>query len=237
MGFVYNEIKKGTIEGGTMNRFVVFNVGEEGIFNNNDTSGGLPPNELIDAVRHVRWVDALGRDSSYDTVPQAAEVGFEQGAIDIFTKFKGEAKAAGNALESSGLGNMTRRWRENAMRLATILAAWECPENPLIEDWMAEWSCKLVRHCGEETIRQLAGKVSDSAYGEQFNAVLETVRSYECGTWVKKSDLLRRHRGIKSREMNDILSHLAEAGMILSQLEERKEFGHRPAHLVTAVPE
>ena len=132
------------------------------------------------------------------------------------------------------MGNMPRRWRENAMRMATMLAAWDNPLRPVVTDEVAEWCCKLVRKCGEETIKQLGGRVFESSYGLSMNMVLETIRSAGAGAWVGKSELLRKHRGVKSREMAEILSHLEEAGLVIA---ERHETNGRHALRFMSIPD
>lgn len=233
-GQFYHEIKASHIEGGMMNRFVVFNVGRDPVRTKQEMGDGIPTESMIANTRAVRHLDAIGRDGALDAMPMFCPVDFDSDAKVIFDHFKDEADAAGDALESSGMDNMPRRWRENAMRIATMLAAWDNPTGPVVTKTMADWSCKLVRHCGQETIRQLVGKVADSDYQMSLNQVLQSVKDAGLGVWVSKSDLLRRHRGIKGREMADLLSHLVEARLLLSQ---RTDTDGRTATIFTACPD
>lgn len=232
-GQFYSEVKAASIEDGLMNRFVVFNVDKTACLRRQVIGNGIPHEDLINATKLVRRLGE-GRDSAPDAFPQIIQVDFSGAAKSIFDMFREEAESFGDALEESGMGNMPRRWRENAMRMATMLAAWDNPLRPVVTDGVAEWCCKLVRKCGEETIKQLGGRVFESSYGLSMNMVLETIRAAGAGAWVGKSELLRKHRGVKSREMAEILSHLEEAGLVIA---ERHETNGRHALRFMSIPE
>lgn len=229
----YGEVKTRHIEGGTMNRFVVFNLDKDGCKKRQRMGDGIPPENLIDYIKSVRQLGELPRDFAPDVIPTFITVPFTNEASQVFDRFKEEEEEAGDALEQTGMGNMPRRWRENAMRIATMLAAWDNPSDPIITEELADWSCRLVRHFGEETIKQLIGKVSDSDYGHSSNMVLSTIKDYGPGNWISRTELCRRHRGIKARDMADILSHLVDMELVLSQRENGKESGGRPAFVFT----
>lgn len=242
-GQFYSEIKAHHIEGGAMNRFVIFNLDKDGISGRQRITGGIPPEELINHLKHVRHADTDPTNEAFDMYPVTRLVRFDEDAVEIFDRFRDEATAAGDAVEKYGMGNMPRRWRENAMRMATMLAAWEDPDDPIVTGILASWSCRLVRHCGEETIQQLGGKVSDSDYQNNLNKVLETITKAGIGNWVPRSELLRRHRGIRAREMNEILTHLVDSFLVLSEQKEpsrdssqEKNIGGRPAIAYTITP-
>lgn len=232
-GQFYSEIKAASIEDGLMNRFVVFNVDKAGCLRHQLMGDGIPPQNLINIIHAVRRIGE-GRDAAFDAFPDIIQVGFSGGARKVFDMFKSEADAFGDALEETGMGNMPRRWRENAMRMATMLAAWENPLMPVVSQEIAEWCCKLVRKCGEETIKQLGGRIFESSYGLTMNMVLETIRSVGVGNWISRSNLLRRHRGIKAREMSEAMSHLEEAGLIIA---EKHETNGRSSLRFMSIPE
>ena len=219
-GQLYREIKLSHVEGGMMNRFVVFNVVREEIIQGGEIGGGLPNEGLIEWAKRVRHIPDMPVDGACDMFPGVVAVPFDEEANKVFSEFKGHCKSRSIELESTGFDNLPHRWRENAMRISTMLAACESPDAPIVTGEIASWSCELVRSCGEETILSLINQTVESSYQQQLNDVLASIR--KTGEWVSTSDLLRKHRGIKAREMNEILSHLTNSDLVLAKTEQTK---------------
>lgn len=212
----FSEIKASHIEGGLMNRFVVVSVDRDDLkkpFNRSDE----PPLELVEFFKNLAHNKI---DVGYDMQPHPVTVTFSQEAKTLFDEFLVEQSNYAISLgEESGLAAMPNRWRENAMRMATMIAAINNPDSPTITAEVAQWCIDFVRYCGHTIIANLSCLASENEYQSEMNKVhqyiLDAGPSGRTGT-----ELSRRFRNIKRRDMDEIKRHLIEDGSILEIAKE-----------------
>lgn len=222
----FSEIKAAHIESGLINRFVIVNV-ENGWQVHGKRTSDAPPKVITDMIRRVRRVDDALRHTAHDLGPSPVIVQMTKGAESMFEDLKAQQEAACNALEAVGIDAMPRRWRENAMRLATAIAPWRNCEQPVIDDEIANFSIEYIVHSGRQAIDILRKQIGENDYQLLFNRVLEFVRESAGG--VSDSELSRRFRDIKRREMADIKSHMVEAELIFQEKTTPGSGGGRPS--------
>lgn len=212
----FSEIKTSHIEGGLMNRFVVASVNREQL-KKPVVRSDIPPDEMVEYFKTVAHNTI---EVGFDMAPNPVVVPFSDSAMALFDQFLDEQIAYAQQLgDESGLSAMPNRWRENAMRMATMLAAINHPTNPIITDKEAQWSIEFVRYCGKELIYNLNQQSAETAYHADLNRVCQFIA--EAGEKGRtKSELLRRFRGIKSKEMDEIKNHLNGDGSILIKLDK-----------------
>ena len=222
----WGEIKASHIEGGLLNRFVIVTVdGSRGEIRGRGPDE--PPAELIEHIRAVRRIDEFTRHTAYDAMPSWVPVRFSDGARRRFEAMRALADALGDRLEAHGLGPMTRRWRENAMRMATGLSAFERPADPVVHADLADWACRYIEARGQEAIEQLGANAGETDYAHQLNAV----RAFIGGAGERGATDYELKRGInhiRRRDLAELVAHLAEAGAIV-QVERRSDKGGRPS--------
>lgn len=223
----WSEIKASHIEGGLLNRFLIVTLSaQRGA--RTERGPDNPPPELVDHIRAVRRVDEPLRHTAYDLAPNWVNVEFSASARLRFESMRAQADARGDKLEAHGLGPMTRRWRENAMRMATALAAFDRPSSPVVSADLADWACRYVSARGERAIEQLGANAGETDYAHQLNAVRGFIDAAgERGS--TDYELKRGIRHIRRRDLGELIAHLAEAGAIV-QVERKSEKGGRPSH-------
>lgn len=225
----FSEVKTSHIESGLMNRFIVVNASATG--ERRRRTSDKPAGDVIEWVKAVRHAEAPFLHPAHDLAPTPIDVPFTAGARELFDLFADEQEAACLELEGDALDVMPRRWLENAMRIATMLAACQAPHAPTVTPPMAAWAINYVRHHGARTIAEIRANLGENDYQSAMNAVLAYIKTADGP--VTDSDLLRRFRGIKSREMTDIKAHLEGAHLIVS---EKKSTSGRPQMQWYAVP-
>jgi hypothetical protein len=105
----------------------------------------------------------VGIDTDYDQDPSPVAVSFNSEALTAFQAFKQEIKQGeqdGKYIEAK----LVRRWRENALRIATGLAVAACPLTPVITFTIAQWAIDYVRYYGTQFMQTVAVNVADSDF-------------------------------------------------------------------------
>lgn len=227
----YSEIRASHIESGLINRFVVINVtgdaGQPPVARSHQA-----PEAIVEFARAVRQIDQPFLHPAHDLAPTPVVVPFSAGARELFTHFAAEQEALCDTLEDDGMDAMPRRWREIAMRIATMLAACDNPGAPAVSPQMAAWAINYVRHHGTRTITEIRANLGENDYQSNMNRVLCHIRA--AGSPVTDSELLLKFKNIKAREMNEIKAHLEGAHLVVS---EKKSTGGRPITRWVAVPD
>jgi hypothetical protein len=175
---VFEKLTSAEIDDGFLNRFIA-------------VQATLPPEQerplrlvetpecLTEWVRQCRKMNLTQHlysgESAYDEEPGQSVVSITEEAKAVFSAFKAEirdAEARGEYQEPK----LVRRWRENAMRLATALAVAECPAEPSISGIVADWCVRYVRHYGMEFMRSVAYKVADSDHHRLYKEIVRLIR-------------------------------------------------------------
>lgn len=207
----FSEIKTGHIEGGLMNRLIIVSVDRQDVASMPDRCG-MPPEGLIEWVRLVSRHDTPLAHTAYDLEPVPVKVAFSKEARAAFAQFKADQMQRCDELEVVGLGSMPIRWRENAMKMATMLAACDNPTNPVVSGDVADWCVEYVRRRGEDAVALLSSSAGENEYQQSMNAVLAFVRQ-SGGEGRTLTELSLKFRSIKRNQMAEIRSHLIESAL------------------------
>lgn len=133
-----------------------------------------------------------GIEMGYDVDPVQTTVVFDDEAYELF-ELKSEELSQREEDGEFVLPDMTRRWVENAMRLATMLAVCENCDSPVVTIEIAQWSIVFVEYYGYEFMLSAAAKVADSEFHSLYLKVAEFIeRSGEKG--LSESELSQRCR-------------------------------------------
>lgn len=117
-----------------------------------------------------------------------------------------------------------RRILENAIKLAMIVAIGKDHERPVIDEATLDWATSLSWTCAADMIREVSERLADNQREANFKAIERIIRSAKAG--ITRGKLAGRVKGIESRQRDDILKDLLEAGTVR---EESKESGGRPS--------
>ena len=163
---VLDNLSTAEIDDGFLNRLVSVDV-RSGFLPEQRIRSKAVPAEFVEFVKKVRRVgqppagstSMVGMDTDYDMAPTPVHVSFSHQAWEAFNVFKAEIKAK-EWLEP----RLTMRWRENAMRLATMLAVAENPEAPAVSIGLTQWAINYIRSHGEAFMQSAASKIADSDF-------------------------------------------------------------------------
>lgn len=185
-GQVYDNLSTREIEDGFLNRLICVDISEPQL--PKQRTNRLPVlDEFKQWANNIRKPDMLSRtdltgiETDYDVTPQTFMVEFEDEALDLFDDYQENLRER----ELNGefiLPDLTRRWTENAMRLATTLAVCANPATPIITVEIARWSLDYVGFYGHGFMQAVATKVADSEFHRLYLAVQDfVVRAGERG--------------------------------------------------------
>ncbi len=176
---VYENLSTTEIEDGFLNRLIVADITEPQA--ETRRTKRLPvPDYIIDwanAIRHpvnTSKTSLDGIDTGYQLPPNQITVEFDDDALDLFDDYRIDLKKREGRGEFI-LADLTRRWTENAMKVATCLAVCANPVAPTITVELALWSLEFVEHYGREFMLNTATKVADSDFHRLYLAVLDFI--------------------------------------------------------------
>ncbi|MGE6480754.1 bifunctional DNA primase/polymerase [Psychrobacter namhaensis] len=179
-GQIFDNLSTGEIEDGFLNRQVVIQASEPLAERRRIKKKPVPEHlkEWAQDIRHPQpqsRTDLTGNVDSYDLTPTPKTVVISDEAMDLFDDLLDSLEAQ----EKEGLfqlPDLTRRWVENSMRLATALAVCEDAENPVVTDLIADWCIAYVVFYGKRFMRAAATNVADGDFHRLYLNVLELIR-------------------------------------------------------------
>lgn len=205
-GQIFDNLSSGEIEDGFLNRQVVIQASEPLAERRRIKKKPVPEHlrEWAQDIRHPQpqsRTDLTGNVDSYDLTPTPKTVAISDEAMDLFDDLLDSL----DAQEKAGLfqlPDLTRRWVENSMRLATALAVCENAENPVVTDLIADWCIAYVVFYGKRFMRAAATNVADGDFHRLYLNVLDLV-SRAGSRGVTQRDLSKLSRLFASTKPND----------------------------------
>jgi hypothetical protein len=186
-GQFHDAVTDAMVEGGMLNRFVAVEAGSMVIENVDFNSS--PPEWLILHIQAIRnFCGGSGSDGNLadlmqhdpDHVPHMQKYDFCDQSMALLNAFKDEIKQLSRHDEF--YADMTRRWRENAMRMALALHVFSDHQNPTINVEITQWCIDYVRHHGKHFIKKLYELAAPSEkYGQRRKAYLAAFRGKPVG--------------------------------------------------------
>lgn len=176
---MYDNLSTADVEDGFLNRLVCVDISLPLGAKVRRQSVPLP-DYFVDWATKIRnpapssRTDMTGIDTAHNAAPSPRQVLFTDDALDLFddTAELIEQKEADGGF---ALPDMTRRWIENAMRLATMLAVCKNSDEPVIDAELAHWALSYILHYGQEFMDRVSTKVADSDFHRLYLKILELV--------------------------------------------------------------
>ena len=234
---VWDSLSTSQIEDGFIGRLLIFTTTD----NDPDwreVDDKAPPRSLVESV--AAWSQfqpqaPQGAGNLVQAKPKAMRVQATDEAAEVLERFRDDARAAKRKLmdKHEPTYALWVRAAEQAWKLA-LLASADTPQGGMtIGREAAEWAVGVTDYLIRDLIAHTAGKVVDSAHQRDLVDVLASVRASGI-KGVTKSDLLRSHRKIKTRDMDEILKRLVDEGVAVNQILAHEGAG-RPTSVYTAV--
>ena len=176
---MYDNLSTADVEDGFLNRLVCVDISLPLGAKVRRQSVPLP-DCFVDWATKIRnpapssRTDMTGIDTAHNAAPSPRQVLFTDDALDLFddTAELIEQKEADGVF---ALPDMTRRWVENAMRLATMLAVCKNSDEPVIDAELAHWALSYILHYGQEFMDRVSTKVADSDFHRLYLKIFELV--------------------------------------------------------------
>lgn len=228
-GQFWNSLEETHIEDGFAARLLVIDSGPKGPYNR-DFEETDPPDSIVAVAKYWKEVNYGGNLSTLNPVPrvipetpEASEI--FNALIDVIEEHDDETEAP-----------TWSRAIEKARRLAMVYALSKDHEAPLIDAAAAEWGAKLTTYATEYFLAMMKEEVGgDDAFSMRYKQVLKIIRQFdELNHLCSRTHLARKLR-IKTRELNEIIESLVEAGRVYIVRHEQKGPG-RPAAYYTTKP-
>jgi hypothetical protein len=225
------------VSDGFLNRFIILN--SEGIDPQfNDYPIYETPDEILNHIKSIKMptgytsetdkgdallVKALIENVKYFKDNERSILSLSLAASNFYTQFIGDAD-----LESTDIYNFCKndnsdikrdismRWRENSLRLAVALTAYEKQDEVSFE--VLRWCYELVKNSSINFIELFTAKATQSQYEELKEKAIRWFSSQNDKSIYHSLSVLARSArpfsGIKSRERKELLDDLVESGVI-----------------------
>lgn len=221
---LYKTMSVDAIKDGFLNRFIICI---------SDMPRELPHNREPMPVPEsiIDWEKRIGiRRGSIDESPIISPniivIPFSEGCKPILRDYNIYCLNVMNSLDKFELSEMAGRTAEMAQRLALILALSDNPDTAQIEEKHLEQAIKWVKFNFDRIIKELKINISASDHEASKKEILKALR--EKGG-LSKSDMFKRPPFSKyaRKNLDDLLSELEEAELIIKEIEQREGAGNR----------
>lgn len=232
-GQFHSAVTGAMVEGGLLNRFIWAEACDKA-FTTSEPEMQVPEwlAEYINSTRlKLKLSDSaealMDLDGEPDIEPIMSSFTFCEASMSLLNAFKAEIKTLGRNDEF--MADMTRRWRENAMRVALSLHAFSAPETEVIEPKITAWAIDYVRFCGKRFISKMYELAQPSEkYGQRRKEYLEAFRKHPEGI---SKHFIGKHspwRNDAPNLRNQIINDMVQAGDIGMVIGEKKQTGPAP---------
>ena len=222
---LFKHLTDDMLHDGFLNRFIILNGHDvEPIFPQNVFKG--TPKELVEHLKLLQKNNFTNHDASVKIiVPLSAK------ARAYYHEYIGDADIKNTDIYRYCLNDETDvkraisiRWRENAIRLATALTAFEKLDVVSLE--VLKWCYSLVKHSSLSFMASFEKEASVTKYEMLKNKAIQ---------WFKKrkddkvsltylAQNARPFSTLKSKERVELLDDLIESGFIVKQIEENSYY-------------
>lgn len=228
------------ISDGFLNRFVILNGQDvEPQFNNYPLYN--VPKSILEHIMSIPmgtgYSEAVltGKNQriTYLSDDQCHVIALSEEAKEYYETFIGDADLDGSDIynfclndESEIKREISVRWRENALRMAVALSAYEkFTEVPL---YVLEWCYNLVKGSSLKFLQLFEAKASQTQYEEVKQKALTWFKTQDDSTkWHDLSYLARNARPfstMKSKDRRELLDDLVESKYLSKKTENNTEF-------------
>lgn len=215
---LYSTLKNGALENGTLNRFLIFSPHAyvESIDDPLPIQMPLELKEKLRAIYTASGTLSLSSKECPSSEPMTIKIEWQdQQAKDFYADFR---RSVNNIIkEDERRSYFLGRSAEMCLRIATIIAIGDNRRSVSINDvYMAQYLVELSTSIIESSANEY---MSENKTEDQRNLVFYTIKRHSNGG-IDHSKLLRSIRGLKGREINDILKTLIEAEEVICKIIE-----------------
>lgn len=221
----FNTIGADAIKDGFINRFIIC-ISDSKREMPTDKEPMDVPQSIIDWESKIKARRGAS-DESPVLQPLVVHIPFAPDCTPIQNQFHQYCIDIANKNETFGLAEISGRSAEMAYRLALIIALSENPDAEAVEARHMEQAIEWVKFNLNRLIKELKSNVSNSKHEAAKKEILKALRFEKNG--VSKTDMFKRPPFSKYERkiLDDILSELREADLIIDETEQRESAGRR----------
>ncbi|MCD7897469.1 MAG: RepB family DNA primase [Planctomycetaceae bacterium] len=207
---LYSGLTAESVSDGFLARLLIFDVNGHNPKRRLMNPNPPVPEAILAAVRWWRDYEPPGA-GNLDVQPYVAPV--TDAARKIAHDFIDLEYDQQKALRDSPLAALWGRTGQNADKLALLYAAARRPHAPVVDDAAAAWGYGLAEWLTRSMVDTVKGNVAESP----FHAVVLKVKAIlaSAGGRMDHSRLLKRLKGVKARELAEIITTMEEMGDIV----------------------
>lgn len=222
---LFKHLTDDMLHDGFLNRFIILDGNEVNPIFSQEIFEGVP-NELVEHLRSLQKNNFINNDALLKVV-----VPLSTKAREYYHKFIGDADMPDTDIYKYCLNDETEvkraisiRWRENAIRLATALTAFEQLDEVSLD--VLQWCYKFVKHSSLNFIASFEKESSTTKYEILKSKALQWFKKNK-NDKVSLTYLAQKARPfstLKSKERLELLDDLIESGFIVKQIEENSYY-------------
>jgi len=207
----YESLSNKMLTNGFFARMLILETGKRSA--GQDPAGDDLPESIIAIARY--WAQLrLGKGNLESWHPTPNVVPYTAGAKAILAELRAHAdeqySKAESANDTMGMAIWARA-NEKARRLALVYACSANHASPVVDEPAARWAGQLVSHQTKRMLHMAFEHASENEFDAKRKRVLREIRNAPAGR-ITKTALCRRLRAIPSRERDEIILALLEAG-------------------------
>jgi hypothetical protein len=188
------------------------------------------PRQVIEVATRMR--DAADGPMCQDASPSnplpAIRVQMDAEAWAAITAGAAALRAMTHPTDLQPYRGMAHGYLQSALRVASIIAAWDAPSAPVVTEEIARWACGWAAWCLQGALEELRVHGSDNGDKDIEQRVLDYLRRYPERPYTERelSRAVRPYRALPPDRRSAILHGLVEDGLICRT--ERKGVAGRP---------
>lgn len=203
---------------GTLQQMAIIPAGDETTSNYSAKPDHLPGG-LIDVVNRIAKVPGIIGQADAPTIkPHQTVVGWESDTAVVFRARHNKWVEFMSTDDRVRFRGMAHGYYQTAIRLSSALAAWECPESPVIKPAIAAWALDWVERCLMLSMPRIEVSSGDEDGKDLQEAVMAVL--IESKTPMSARDIGKRcraFRALKKEDRDALLALLVEDGMLTAE--------------------
>lgn len=217
-------LSRSSITSGELNRYIVIPSLQSG--KRRRRIGDVnPPEDLVESWKFIADspIEGLGSVPSASVLPDPVIVGWGLTEERIYNMGLFEDEMM-ETYAKEGTAPLWGRYRENAIKIAMILAITRMKDSPIINDCDLDFAESLVKSSVQYQRTLALEHMTDNEYERNRHQILQTMQLH--GGIIARTELFRSVRNLPKRDLDTILATLLEGHIIETVLEQT---GGRPS--------
>lgn len=203
---------------GTLQQMILIPAGDEESSNYDITNDNLPGG-LVEHINRIAKTPGIAGQADAPTIkPHQTVVGWEPETSSVFRARHSKWINFMSTDERHRFKGMAHGYLQSAIRLASTLAAWECPESPKIKPAMAAWALDWCERC----LMLSMPRIEISSGNEEGKDLQEAVMTVLLDSKVALTNReighrCRPFRALSNPDREALMNILAEDGLIIPE--------------------